>query len=123
MTPRDLTDKTVLIVGDEMVEVMDISEHLTVSGWAEPVVASSAREAIAVLIDRVTPFSLAVVTVAHANPEVAGIIRTCVDEGCPVIIVNGARATVRKGQVVMLSRPYITSDIDQALVSLGLVTT
>jgi len=120
MNPRDLSQRKALVVGNNAVEVMDIDEYLLGRGWAATVVVDSVLDGIATIERMSRPFDLVVLAAPHTNPVALGLIRLCVDEECPVVVVNGALATAQPGQVVLLTRPFIDSDLDQALSGLGL---
>ena len=121
MNPRDISHRTALIIGSHEIEVADVADYLVSNGWQDPVIVTSPDGALALLEARTTPFALVVVMIAGSDPVAATIMRICKDEGCPVVVVDGARATVRAGQAVALSRPFTDTDLDQALRSLGLL--
>ncbi|WP_299629304.1 hypothetical protein [uncultured Tateyamaria sp.] len=121
MNSRDSIHRDVLIAGSHTIEVMDMTDHLLSRGWNEPVTVKTAKEAIALLETRGVPFSLTVVMVPTSDPIAMTLVRICSDEGSPVVIVDGAASVQQAGQVVVLARPFIDTDMDQALRSLSLM--
>lgn len=122
MNPRDLSHGRALIAGSNSVEVMDVAEHLVAHGWPEPVVVKTPHIAVERLRSRTNPFTLAVLLINQSDPETSAAIDMCEHIGCPVIVINGDGSKKRAGQVVSLSRPFIDTDLDQALRALGLLT-
>ena len=122
MTPRDLSARRALVIGRNAVEIMDVDEYLCSHGWAEAHVVADIAAGVEALANAVRPFDLVVLAAPHADPSGVALIRSCVDEACPVIVINGALATTQAGQVVLLNRPFMDSDLETALRSLGLST-
>lgn len=122
MTPYDLSTRHALVIGNNVVEVMDVDEYLLSCGWATAQIVPDIDGGTAALANAVHPFDLVVLAAPHATPTGVAMIRSCVDEACPVIVIDGALGTTQPGSVVLLHRPFIDSDLDAAMRSLGLAT-
>ncbi|WP_299297605.1 hypothetical protein [uncultured Tateyamaria sp.] len=120
MTPRDLSRQSALVVGTNAVEIMDIEEYLTLSGWSTPVIAQAFDEAERILERADGAIHLVIVLLPQGHPDAAAIIRTCISLGIGLIVMNGARTKLVDGQVIMLTRPFVERDLDEALHALGL---
>ena len=118
MTPRDLSRRAALVVGTNAVEIMDIEEYLTLCGWVSPLIAQSFGEAEHVLESATV--HLVIMLLPQGHPDAAAFVRTCMNKEVGLIIMNGARTTVLAGQVIMLARPFVDADLDEALKALGL---
>lgn len=120
MNPRDLRPRRALVIGKNAVELMDIEDFLRARGWFAPIITEDVDNAARLLADTVEAFHLVIVAAPHANPQAVALIRSCVDEACPVLVINGASATAQPGQVVLMTRPFSDADLDEALTALGL---
>ncbi len=120
MTPRDLSRRAALVVGTNAVEIMDIEEYLTLCGWVSPAIARSFGEAEHLLDTASGAIHLVIMLLPQAHPDAAAFVRTCMNKEIGLIIMNGARTTVLAGQVIMLARPFVDTDLDDALEALGL---
>ena len=115
MSPLDYSALKALIIGNNVIEVMDVDEYLRDLGWCEAHVAADIDAGVAALGNAMRPFDLVVLAAPHANPAGAAFLRLCADEACPVIVINGALATAQAGRVVLVSRPFVDSDLENAL--------
>jgi hypothetical protein len=120
MTPRDLSTRAALIAGTNAIENMDVSEYLSLRGWAL-IQAQSVAQALDVIAQTRRTIDLAIVFRSDAGPGVSEFVRTCVSRDIRLIFVNGTRKTLIAGKVVMLDRPFVDHDLDAAFAALGLV--
>ena len=120
MNPRDLRPRRALVIGKNAVELMDIDEYLRARDWFAPAIAEDVDSAARLLADSGEPFHLVILAAPHANPRAVSLIRFCVDEACPILVIDGASATAQPGRVVLMARPFIDADLDEALMALGL---
>ncbi|WP_299695031.1 hypothetical protein [uncultured Tateyamaria sp.] len=100
---------------------MDIDEYLRGHGWSATMIVDGVSQAVRAFERLARPFDLVVLAAPHTDPAALSFIRSCTEEGCPVIVVNGALATAQPGQIVLMTRPFIDSDLDEAMSTLGLV--
>lgn len=120
MNPRDISTRQAMIIGRNAVEVMDVNEFLCSQNWSASQIVSDIPAGRYVMRSYRRPFDLVVLSASHANPEGAAFIRSCLDEGCPMIVVNGSLAMTQAGRVVLVTRPFIDTDLIAALSELQL---
>lgn len=120
MTPRDMTDRAALIVGTNAVEIMDIEEYLSLCGWSSATIVDTYQSAVQAVESGDRPLRLAINLLPHADAKAKTFISSCMRNDIGLILLNGERTTVLAGKVIMLARPFVDQDFDDALQALGL---
>ena len=118
MNRPDTPSHTALVIGDQSVEVMDLSDYLDVSGWQRVRVARDAHAAQAALAQG-EPFDLIVLSLPHADPDTQVLLRAVLSTDAAIILINGARPLMRGPRIVGVTRPYSDEDLTAAVVALG----
>ncbi|MEO0390166.1 MAG: hypothetical protein AAF218_04415 [Pseudomonadota bacterium] len=123
MAPRDITAGKALLVGKNSVETLDVDEFLRSCGWVFSDTVADVETAAQLLAEGASRYKLVVLAAAHATPGGDTILRLCAEQGCPVIVINGALSSPQPGCVALLNRPFMDSDLQVAMRSVGLTAT
>ncbi len=120
--PRDMRTDRALIVTPEILEAMDIAEHLAGQGWGSTTMVSTSRDALAQfgsVSDPSAGYSLAVIGVGTGLAETVTLVSRCRDDGIAILQLNGMTSSTMSDGIMSLARPFTTYDLDEALTQLG----